>query len=161
VPRPQVLRSSLDTALYGLLALICGATAVAGLGMVLFGSNLGPGVGQFLLGMAGIAVVAAALLRVALLRVVLHDDHVQLVSPLRTMRIAWADVEDIDLISRNGWIVRVWAGGQPHQAWGLCKLGRFGLAAGTRHDDPEKDTPRWQRDGYAALRRYWRSHRRR
>jgi hypothetical protein len=146
---------------YGLLALVCGAAAITGTAVGLLASNPGPGAGQFLLGMAGMAVLAGILLRVALLRVVLHDDHVQLVNPLRTMRIAWADVEDIDLISRNDRIVRVWAYGEPHQAWGLCKLGRFGIAASSPYDDPERDTPSWQRDGYAGLRKHWRSHRRR
>jgi hypothetical protein len=125
--------------------------------VVLFSHNYGPGLGQYLWGMAGLAVVAIAFLRAALLRVVLHDDHVQLVNPLRTMRIAWADIDDIDLVSRNGWVVQVRSDGRAHRAWGLCKLGRFGLAAGSAHDDSNRDAPGWLRDGYARLRRRWRS----
>ncbi|WP_183220390.1 PH domain-containing protein [Actinoplanes campanulatus] len=71
--------------------------------------------------MAGFALLGAFLLRLAMVRVVLHEDHIALVNPLRTLRFHWLDVEDIDIVSSGGWIVRVRAGGVPRWAWG-CRV---------------------------------------
>ncbi|MGW0431638.1 PH domain-containing protein [Micromonospora sp. NPDC003197] len=95
----------------------------------------------------------------AVLRVVVHGDHLQLVNPLRSHRIAWRDVENIELVSDRGWHVLVWVGDVPIRAWGLSKIGRFGAAANSAYDDSRTDAPRWLREGYSTLRRYWRKRR--
>lgn len=102
------------------------------------------------------ALIVVALSRFAVMRVVLHDNHVELVNPLRRFRFYWTDVDEIDMIASAGWMVRVWAGGVPRWAWGASRIGQFGaIPFASVHDDPAKDAPRAVYDGYREMRAAW------
>ncbi|MEV6349432.1 hypothetical protein [Actinoplanes sp. NPDC051851] len=156
--RPRVLRSPLGRALNlfaGTLLVVLPLFGV--LVLVASGEPIPAGLAA---GLAALLLIGVVLLRLAVVRVVLHDDHVELVNPLRRLRFYWSDVEEIDLISGGGWIVRVWAGGVPRWAWGTSQFGQFGAVPfASVHDDPGKDAPRRVREGYQALRAAWRKHR--
>jgi Bacterial PH domain len=116
-------------------------------------SNPGPPPWGLVLGLTALVLSGSFALRLAIVRVVLHDDHVELVNPLRRFRFYWSDVEEIDIISSVGWIVRVWAGGVPRCAWGVSQVGQFGaLPFSSLHDDPAKDAPRRVYEGYREMR---------
>ncbi|MEV4636928.1 PH domain-containing protein [Actinoplanes sp. NPDC049548] len=103
--RSRVLRSSISRAFYSVFGgiLICSPVlAVLAAGTTPVG---------LVVGFAAMVLIGAFLLRLAMVKVVVHDDHVELVNPLRRFRFSWHDVEEIDIISGAGWIVRVWAGG--------------------------------------------------
>jgi hypothetical protein len=156
VSSPRVLRSSLDRIFYWSIgALLVGLPL---LGFLLIGANGELGEMSFgaVAGLIAIVLVGLFVLRLALVRVVLHDDHIELVNPLRTFRYYWNDVEEIDIISAPGWIVRVWAGGVARWAWGTSRVGQFGLIPFTSaHDDPAKDAPHWVYQGYRDIHAAW------
>ncbi|MBW6437031.1 PH domain-containing protein [Actinoplanes hulinensis] len=153
--RPRVLRSLAGLLFFSVAGgvLIClpllAATAF------LTAADPGPAPVGLIAMMAGFALLGAFLLRLAMVRVVLHDDHIALVNPLRTFRFYWFDVEDVDIVSSGGWIVRVWAGGVPRWAWGVSRIGRFGLPFASVHDGPAQDAPCFVHDGYQAIRTAW------
>lgn len=153
--RPRVLRSLAGLLFFSFAGgvLIC-LPLLAALAFMT-AADPGPVPVGLIAAMAGFALLGAFLLRIALVRVVLHEDHVQVVNPLRTFRYYWFDVEDIDIVSGGGWIVRVWAGGVPRWAWGVSRIGQFGLPFASVHDDPAKDAPRFVYDGYRAMRSAW------
>lgn len=156
VSHPRVLRSSLDRIFYWIIgALLVGLPL---LGVLLIAANgeldqipFGAAVGLMVIVLVGLFV-----LRLALVRVVLHDDHIELVNPLRTFRYYWNDVEEIDMISAPGWIIRIWAGGVAHWAWGTSRIGQFGLIPFTStHDNPAKDAPGWVYQAYRDIHAAW------
>ncbi|MFC6565377.1 PH domain-containing protein [Actinoplanes utahensis] len=102
------------------------------------------------------ALACAAFLRMSRLRVVLHDDHVELVNPLRTHRIRWADISAVEAFVRSGWRVRVWTGSRARLAFGLSQYSRYTPAR--LDDDVDQHAPGWLRDGYHELVACWRRH---
>ena len=101
---------------------------------------LAGGGGRPMYGLAGLGLLCWRLSQV---RVVLRERDVELVNVLRRHRIAWADVEDMELVPKHGWIVRLWSAGRVRSrlVWGLSTFGR-----------PSAHPPPWLRDGYAQLR---------
>jgi len=160
VSSPRVLRSSVDRIFYWIIgALLVGLPLLAVL-LIAANGELGEISFGAAVGLTVIVLIGLFVLRLALVRVVLHDDHIQLVNPLRTFRYYWHDVEDIDIISAPGWIVRVTAGGVAHWAWGVSRLGQFGLIPfSSTHDDPAKDAPRWVYQGYRDMQAAWKRRR--
>jgi hypothetical protein len=105
-------------------------------------SNPGPPPWGLVLGLTALVLSGSFALRLAIVRVVLHDDHVELVNPLRRFRFYWSDVEEIDIISSVGWIVRVWAGGVPRWAWGCHRSACMTIRRRTRRGGCTRDTAR-------------------
>lgn len=160
VSQSRVLRSTLSLVFFSIFG-----SALIGLPLfvvlvVYATSNPGPPPLGLAIGLTALVLVGAAILRLAFVRVVLHDDHIELVNPLRKFRYYWSDVEDIDIISSAGWIVRVWAGGVPRWAWGVSQIGQFGAVPfSSVHDDPAKDAPARVYQGYRELRAVWKKRR--
>ncbi|GAA2344532.1 PH domain-containing protein [Dactylosporangium salmoneum] len=155
MPLSRVLRSPANRVMYSVIGGVLIAAPAVGI-VALLGSAGDPGAGRLLAVLAGLVLVGVAFLRLAAVRVVLSDEHVEVVNPLRRYRVRWADVEDIDITAAGGWIVRLWIEGEPRWVWGLSRFGQFGaLPFASRHDDPAKDAPRWVYDGYRELRRTW------
>lgn len=156
VSRSRILRSSLGRVFYSTVGgLLIGLPLIV-VAAVYASSDPGTPPAGLVAGLTALVLVGAFALRLALVRVVLHDDHIQLVNPLRSFRYYWNDVEDIDIISSAGWIVRVWAGGVPRWAWGASQIGQFGAVPfSSVHDDPAKDAPRRVHDGYRQMRTAW------
>lgn len=153
--RPRVLRSLAGLLFFSFAAGVFVAAPALVVVALLTARGPGPVPLVAYAGMAGSVLFGVALLRIALVRVVLYEDHVQLVNPLRTLRIYWFDVEDVDIVSTGGWIVRIWAGGVPRWAWGVSRFGQFGLPVASVHDDPAKDAPRFVYNGYREIRAAW------
>jgi hypothetical protein len=153
--RPRVLRSLTGLLFFSFAGGILIAMPLLVALAFLTAADPGPAPAGLIAAMAGFALFGAVMLRIALVRVVLHDDHIELVNPLRRFRFYWFDVEDIDIISRGGWIVRVWAGGAPRWAWGVSRFGQFGLPMTSVHDDPARDAPRFVYEGYQEIRAAW------
>lgn len=160
MPDREILRSPLDLVVYGGIGLLCGLLPLAAAAVLATEGDLGPGLPQAVAALIGLLALSVLLLRIAYLRVVLHDDHVRVVNPLRTHQIAWSDIEDIDLVSQGGWFARLHVDGTPIRAYGLSKFGRFGANLSSPYDNAEKDAPSWLNDGYQRLRHRWRQNRR-
>jgi hypothetical protein len=114
------------------------------------GFNTGPLIG---LGVVFL-LIAAFVVRLARLRVVLRDDCVELVNPLRTYRIPWADVERVDTFVFAGWKVRVWANGAARVAFGLSQYNKYRFGYDAKYDSFDRDAPPWMRRGYRELQQY-------
>ncbi|BFU45666.1 hypothetical protein [Krasilnikovia sp. MM14-A1004] len=154
--RSRVLRSSLSRALFSIFGAALIGLPVLVVLVVYASSNPGPPPAGLAVGLVALVLVGVGMLRLAVVRVVLHKDHIELVNPLRRFRYYWSDVEEIDLISSAGWIVRVWAGGVPRWAWGVSQIGQFGAVPfSSVHDDPAKDAPRRVYQGYREMRTAW------
>ncbi|WP_412749714.1 PH domain-containing protein [Krasilnikovia sp. M28-CT-15] len=112
-------------------------------------------------GLIGAGVIAALLAgvfaRISRLRVVLHDDHVDVVNPLRTHRFRWADIDAIDTVVFHGWRVRIWSKGTARFAFGLSQYSKY--THRREDDDVRRDAPRWLSRGYSELRECWQSRR--
>jgi PH (Pleckstrin Homology) domain-containing protein len=156
VSRSRVLRSSLGRVLWSIFGVVLvGLPVLVVLAVYASGDPGAPPFG-LIVGLVALVLAGAFMLRLAMVKVVLHDDHVELVNPLRRFRFYWSDVEDIDIISSAGWIVRVWAGGVPRWAWGTSRIGQFGAVPfASVHDDPAKDAPPRVYEGYRELRAAW------
>lgn len=157
VTEPRALYSRFDAYLYrGIAALF----AVGAIAAVVSASR--PGATNALPRL-GVGVIAAALsavfVRIGALRVVLHPDHLEIVNPLRTHRIQWNDIDNIDTAVFYGWKVRIWGNGNARIAFGLSQFSKYFTSQGGRFDDVESEAPRWLSRGYAELREYWRSRR--
>jgi len=156
VSRSRVLRSSLGRVFYSILGSVLIGLPLLVLAVVYTSGDPGPPPWGLVVGFVALVLAGACALRLAMVRVVLHDDHVELVNPLRRFRFYWSDVEDIDIISSAGWIVRVWAGGVPRWAWGASQIGQFGaIPFASVHDDPAKDAPPRVYEGYREMRSAW------
>jgi hypothetical protein len=153
--RPRVLRSLVGLVFFAFAGGLLIGVPLLVVAAFLTSADPGPVPVGLIAAMAGFALLGGFLLRIAAVRVVLHEDHVQVVNPLRTFRFYWFDVDDIDIISSGGWIVRVWAGGVPRWAWGVSRFGQFGLPFASAHDDPAKDAPRFVYQGYREMRAAW------
>lgn len=156
-----VLRSWRNAVFYGALGVICGLMAAGGAVAALAVDDVGVPAGRLILAAVGLAGLAGILLRASVLRVVLYEECVRIVNPLKTYWVDWGDIEDIDFISSAGWVVRVWMDGEPRWVLGLCSFTRSGLNFATQHDDISRDAPRWLSRAYSEFRRQWRSNRRR
>jgi hypothetical protein len=118
------------------------------------GFNTGPLIGLGVI----FLLIAAIFVRIARLRVVLRAGHLELVNPLRTYRIPWADVDRIDTFVFAGWKVRVWTGGNARVAFGLSQYNKYRFGYDAKYDSFDRDAPSWIRGGYAELQQYLRSH---
>jgi hypothetical protein len=119
------------------------------------GFNTGPLIGL------GVVFLLIALIpaRIARLRVVLRTDYLELVNPLRTYRIPWADVERVDTFVLGGWKVRVWTRGGARVAFGLSQYNKYRFSFDAKYDAFERDAPSWMRRGYTELEQSLRSRR--
>jgi hypothetical protein len=115
------------------------------------GFNTGPiiGVGVIALLIAGVFV------RIARLRVVLRQEHLHVVNPLRTYRIPWAEVERIDTFVLAGWKVRILTTGRPRVAFGLSQYNKYRFGFDAKYDAFDRDAPSWIRRGFDELQQYW------
>nr|WP_240942179.1 hypothetical protein [Planosporangium thailandense] len=89
----------------------------------------------------------------------MHADHLEIVNPLRTYRVSWTDVDNIDTVVFYGWRVRIWTGGATRLAFGLSQFSKYSTSHGPKYDDIDRDAPRWLSRSYAELREYWQSRR--
>jgi hypothetical protein len=111
------------------------------------GFNTGP-----LIGLGVIFLLISAIpARIARLRVVLREDRLDIVNPLRTYRIPWAEIERVDTFVFAGWKVRVWTKGRPRVAFGLSQYNKYRFGSDPAHDAFDRDAPAWIRNGYAEL----------
>ena len=157
VMEPRALYSKFDAYLYAAIAavFVVGAVAAVASALSAGATNALPRV--------GVGVIAAALsvvfVRISRFRVVLHADHLELVNPFRTHRIPWTEIDNIDTAIFYGWKVRVWSHGRARLAFGLSQFSKYATSHGAKHDDINRDAPRWLSRGYADLRECWQSRR--
>ena len=117
------------------------------------GFNTGPLIGLGVI----FLLIAAVPIRIARLRVVLRDDYLQVVNPLRTYRIPWAEVDRVDTVVLAGWKVRVWTKGAARVAFGLSQYNKYRFGYDAKYDAFDRDAPSWMRLGYGELQQYLQS----
>lgn len=153
VVESRALYSKFDMLLYFVVATVFGVGSIVA---ILSGFEPGATNAAPRIALGGIAVLLSAIFaRIAMLRVVIRDDHLLVVNPLRTYRIPWSDVQNIDAVVFYGWKVRFWVDGRPRNAFGLCQFSKYGVSHGPKYDDIYRDAPRWLHSGYDELRKHW------
>ena len=153
----RALYSKYHHRLYLAVTVILVASAAGMLVAAVSWSDASPG------GATAIAVLtllaAGVTLRISRLRVVLREDHLELVNPIRTHRIPWSAIADIDTVVSYGWRVRIRLGeNRSRTAFGLSHRSRY-VHSSPGHDDLDRDAPRWLSQGFAELRQHWQQRR--